>query len=52
MLNVSIAIVAFIGTLGLLIGLLVQPTFLVCGSMLIGSALIAAAIASRNERQP
>jgi hypothetical protein len=52
MLNASIALVAFVGTLGLLIGLLGEPTFLVCGCMLIGSALVAGAIASRNDKQP
>jgi hypothetical protein len=50
MLKYSIGIVGALGTIGLLIGILGEATFLTCGCILIGSALIAAAIALRSER--
>jgi hypothetical protein len=49
MLKHFINIVAGLGILGLVIGLSKVPTFLLCGSVLIGSALIAAAIISRKQ---
>lgn len=50
MIKTCIILVAGIGVLGLIIGIFGEPTFLLGSCMLIGSALIAAAIEARNQK--
>jgi hypothetical protein len=49
MLHTHISVVSGLGVAGILIGLFGEPTFLIGGCILTGSALIAKAIYYRNR---
>jgi hypothetical protein len=50
MLRICTHIIGFVGFLGLALGIFGEPTFLVCGCVLISAALIAASIQSLKDK--
>jgi hypothetical protein len=50
MLRICTHIVAFVGFLGLALGLFGGPTFMTCGCILISAALIATSIQSLKDK--
>jgi hypothetical protein len=50
MLRIITHTIAFIGLLGIILGITGEPTILLCGCVLVGSALIAASIQSLKDK--
>lgn len=50
MLRICTHTVAFFGLIAVAIGIIGEPTFLLCGSFLVGVALIAASIQSLKDK--